>query len=238
MNPISVSPAAAKNILRPYWRALNRYWRALNQLAGWLRLQSKVWYVRFKRLFVAAPIPAEAEGRLNLHLGCGKIEHRKFINIDGYPFPHVHYVQTIDKLPQFKSGSVDLIYASHCLEHFPFMQTGAVLQEWCRVLKKGATLRLSVPDFDKLVEIYQLHNHDPDVILEQLMGGQNNKFNFHMTTLNSVNLTRLLKASGFSKVRGWQPGSDDLTTFDDFSVYKKTIAGKSYAISLNIEAVK
>jgi predicted SAM-dependent methyltransferase len=238
MKLTSLLPASVKEHLRPYWRLWMRSVSASLQLRQWLELHTKILAVKLKRIFIAAPIPTEAEGRLNLHLGCGKIEHEKFINIDGYPFPHVHYVQTIDKLPRFENCSVDLIYASHCLEHFPYMQTSAVLQEWCRVLKMGATLRLSVPDFDKLVGIYQLHNHDPDVVLEQLMGGQNNKYNYHLTVLNRVNLTSLLQAAGFSTVREWQPASDDLTTFDDFSVYKKTIAGKSYEISLNIEAIK
>lgn len=231
MNNISILPPKFKTLLRPYWRVLN-------QFIDWMKLQFKIASVKFKRLFVAAPIPAEAEGKLNLHLGCGKIDHKKFINIDGYPFPHVHYVQTIDKLPRFKDGSVDLIYASHCLEHFSYVQTKAVLEEWSRVLKKGAVLRLSVPDFDKLVEIYTIHHHDPDVILPQLMGGQNNQYNFHLTALNKVNLSKLLLVAGFSEVREWQPGSDDLTTFNDFSIYKKEIAGKLYGISLNVEAIK
>lgn len=238
MNLISMLPVAVKYRLRPYWLALNQYWLTVSQFAKWLKLQSKISHVKFKRLFVAAPIPAEAEGRLNLHLGCGEIDHKKFINIDGYPFPHVDYAQTIANLPQFKEGSVDLIYASHCLEHFSYLQTKAVLGEWYRVLKKGAVLRLSVPDFDKLVEIYTIHHHDPDVILPQLMGGQNNQYNFHLTALNKVNLSKLLLVAGFSEVREWQPGTDDLTTFNDFSIYKKEIAGKYYRISLNIEAVK
>lgn len=173
-----------------------------------------------------------------MHLGCGNIDHIKFINIDGYPHPHVHYVQTIDRLPQFKDGSVDLIYASHCLEHFCYTQTGDVLKEWQRVLRKGGVLRLSIPDFDKLVEIYRIHNQDPDVILPQLMGGQDNTYNFHYTALNIVNLSRLLRSAGFARIELWHPGSDDLTTLDDFSTYKKEVAGQLYEVSLNIEAIK
>jgi SAM-dependent methyltransferase len=231
-------PNSVKNRLRPYWLILKQYWSEFNEFVNWVVVQFRITHLKIKRIFVAQPIPAVADGRLNLHLGCGKVDHKKFINIDGYPFPHVHYVQSIDKLPQFKDGSVDLIYASHCLEHFIYIQTKSVLEEWYRVLKRGAVLRLSVPDFDKLVEIYQLHNHDPDVILNQLMGGQDNRYNFHLTALNNVNLSKLLLSVGFTNVRGWLPGTDDLTTFDDFSIYKKEIAGKYYEISLNIEAVK
>lgn len=214
------------------------YWLETHKFNDWIKLQSKIAYIKFKHLYIAVPIPREAQGKLNLHLGCGNIDHKKFINIDGYPFPNVHYVQTIDKLPQFEDGSVDLIYASHCLEHFSYFKTQSVLEEWCRVLKKGAVLRLSVPDFDKLVGIYLHHNHDPDVILPQLMGGQNDQYNFHLTALSKVNLSRLLLAAGFTGIREWLPGTDDLTTFNDFSIYKKEIMGEYYEISLNIEAVK
>ena len=221
----------AKNRLRPYWLALNR-------VVSWLQLRPRITYIKFLRLFIAPSIPVQAEGKLYLHLGCGAVDHNKFINIDGYPFPHVHYVQSIDRLPQFDDASVDLIYASHCLEHFSYGRTKAVLDEWYRVLKKGAVLRLSVPDFDKLVEIYTIHHHDLDMILPPLMGGQDNKYNYHLTALNKVNLSRLLQAVRFTEIREWQPGSGDLTTFDDFSIYKKEIAGKMYEISLNIEAIK
>lgn len=231
MDLISKLPIPVRNRLR-------RYWRALKFILTRIEIQTRTVYMKVKRWFISVPIPVQAEGKLYLHLGCGAVDHKKFINIDGYPFPHVHYVQSLDKLPQFIDASVDLIYASHCLEHFSYVRTKAVLEEWYRVLKKGAILRLSVPDFDKLVEIYTIHDHDPDVILPQLMGGQDNKYNFHLTSLNRVNLSRLLQCVGFSEIRAWQPGSDDLTTFDDFSIYKKEIAGKLHEISLNIEAIK
>lgn len=203
-----------------------------------LQPQPRIAYLKLKRLFFVAPVPVQAAGKLYLHLGCGGVIHEKFINIDGYPFPHVHYVQSIDKLPQFKDESVDLIYASHCLEHFSYIKTERVLTEWFRVLKKGAILRLSVPDFDKLVDIYIMHHRDPDVILPQLMGGQNNKYNFHYTALNKVNLSNLLNSVGFTEIRPWQPGSNDLTTYNDFSIYKKEVAGNMHEISLNLEAIK
>jgi predicted SAM-dependent methyltransferase len=217
---------------------LRKYLYLSKQSRSWLNVQRKIVWLKLKRLFVSASIPEKAEGKLCLHLGCGSIDHEQFINIDGYPYPHVDYVQSIDRLPQFENDTVDLIYASHCLEHFSYTQTKFVLDEWYRVLKKGAILRLSVPDFDKLVEIYYIHDRDPDVILPQLMGGQNNKYNYHLTALNKRNLSRLLEVAGFSKIREWLPGVGELTAFNDFSVYKKEIAGKLYEISLNVEAVK
>jgi len=198
----------------------------------------KTSYVKALRFFSPAAIPEAALGKVYLHLGCGNIDHPKFINIDGHPHAHVHYVQRIDRLKSFSDESVDLIYGSHCLEHFHYDQTENVLKEWFRVLRKGGILRLSVPDFDLLLRIYSENGNDPDVILPQLMGGQNNKYNFHYTILNFVNLSRMLRSVGFRQVRRWPPGQDDLTTFDDFSVYKKEVNGRLYEVSLNIEAEK
>ena len=70
------------------------------------------------------------------------------------------------------------------------------------------------------------------------MGGQDNKYNYHLTAFNIVNLTSYLKRVGFACIQEWQPGSDDLTTFDDFSTYRKEVEGKLYEISLNLEAIK
>lgn len=225
-------------LIYSFKKYLRLYWQTCKLFYSWLKLQSRITYFKFKRFFIKVPIPDRAEGKLYLHLGCGHVNHNKFINIDAYPYPNVHYVQSIDKLFQFKDESVDLIYASHCLEHFSYHRTMAVLTEWYRVLKKGAILRLSVPDFDKLVDIYFNHSHNPDVIIPQLMGGQNNKYNFHLSAFNHVNLGRFLHSVGFSEIREWKPGSEDLTTFNDFSIYKKDVEGKLYEISLNIEAIK
>lgn len=185
-----------------------------------------------------SPIRAQAGGALNLHLGCGEVNHERFINIDAYAYPHVHYAQDIANLGNFTDESVDLIYASHCLEHFEYLKTESILAEWHRVLKYGGILRLSVPDFDKLLEIYNNHGCDPETILPPLMGGQNNKYNYHLTVLNSVNLNRMLGKVGFKSMNYWQPGSSDLTTFNDFSVCKMNCEGISYEISLNVEAIK
>jgi predicted SAM-dependent methyltransferase len=150
----------------------------------------------------------------------------------------VHYVRDISNLSIFEDNSVDLIYASHCLEHFHYNEIQNILQEWHRVLKKGGILRLSVPDFDLLLNIFHASDRDPDSILPQLLGGQNNRYNFHYTVFNKQNLTKKLLTTGFENIREWMPGTNSLTTFNDFSVYFKEINGIKYPVSLNLEACK
>lgn len=191
-----------------------------------------------RRIFFPVPFPNLESGKVNLHLGCGPINHPKFINVDGLPAPHVHYIRPIDDLSCFKEESVDLIYASHCLEHFSHRQLHEVLTEWFRVLKKGGTLRLSVPDFDLLLDVYKDSGNDVYSIIYALMGNQDYKYNFHMIIFNKASLSSSLKEAGFSKIDEWQTGSCELTTFNDYSIFGYEINGKKYPINLNIQAIK
>jgi predicted SAM-dependent methyltransferase len=191
------------------------------------------------RQFIRPPFPNLENGEINLHLGCGSVNHPKFINIDGLPAPHVHYIRAIDNLSPFKDNSVDLIYACHCLEHFPYANVSKVLTEWFRVLKKDGILRLSVPDFDLLIDIYRANGNTINTaVLQSILGGQNYKFNFHKALFNRSSLEDILINIGFKQVQAWKAGCCEFTTFDDWSDFKVLINGKYYPISLNLEAIK
>lgn len=190
------------------------------------------------RIFNKPKFPDKEKFGVNLHLGCGIVNHKAFINIDGFPFSHVHYVRDISNLSVFEDNSVDLIYASHCLEHFQYNNVSDVLREWGRVLKKGGTLRLSVPDFDLLLKIYYANDMNPDFIIPQLLGGQNNKYNYHYMVFNKQNLKSKLLDIGFEDIEEWVPNTNEMTTFDDFSNYFKEIGEMKYPVSLNLEARK
>lgn len=201
------------------------------------KLKIIIFAAQIKRLFARPSFP-NLNGKVNLHLGCGDINHPQFINVDGLPAPHIHYVRNIDDLSFLPETTVDLIYACHCLEHFSHSKVYFILAEWFRVLKPNGTLRLSVPDFDLLLDIYQDNNNDTNAIVNPLMGGQNYKYNFHMAIFNQSSLTKLLVKVGFKQVTEWEPGTDTLTTFDDFSDRKILVNGKYYPVSLNLEAIK
>ena len=206
-----------------------------------LRNYKEIFWVIFgkiKRFFNRPDFPDTNIVGTNIHLGCGTINQEAFINIDGFPFPHIHYVRGISDLSIFSNNSVDLIYASHCLEHFHYSEIINVLKEWQRVLKKGGVLRLSVPNLDLLLKIYYANGKNPDTIIPQLLGGQDNKYNFHYMVFNKINLSDKLNEAGFSDLNEWIPNSSLMTTFNDFSVYYKEINGEKYPVSLNIEARK
>lgn len=193
-------------------------------------------YNRLYRFFFP-PTPLGEHGELNINLGCGDTIHPQFVNVDWFPGPDIHYLRQIDRLPYLKTSSVDLLYASHCLEHFSFVRTAEILAEWFRVIKPGGRLRLSVPDFDKLLNIYEDQDHDVHSIMKQLMGGQTYSLNYHYTIFTRSYLTGLLKDAGFVTVSSWDLDANPLFC-DDMSSYCKKIDGVTYPVCLNLDAVK
>jgi len=199
------------------------------------------WRERFgslRRLFVRPPFPRNPDGRVYVHLGCGRINHPKFINVDLVRREHVHYVCSVERLPMFEDNSVDLIYCAHCLEHISHLDTLRVLREWCRVLKPGGILRLSVPDFDRIIAIYEASGRKIDIVKTITMGGQGYPYNFHKAIFNREYLASLLAQAGFVNPRPWEPGMDELTTFEDWSEREVRVGDKRFPVSLNIEAQK
>ena len=94
---------------------------------------------------------------MKLHLGCYGKKIPDFVNVDIRPEVNPDLLDDAFKLEKVKNGSVDLIYASHVLEHGDFNETEMALQRWSDVLKSGGKIRLAVPDmeahfwdFDKL----------------------------------------------------------------------------------------
>ena len=92
---------------------------------------------------------------MDIHLGCWHRYIDGFIHVDLCDFEHIDYRSDIKELPFFSDESADLIYSSHSFEYFDPIEAPLVLKEWRRVLKTGGKLRLSVPDFDQLIKIYQ-----------------------------------------------------------------------------------
>ncbi|OHA25794.1 MAG: hypothetical protein A3D52_01615 [Candidatus Taylorbacteria bacterium RIFCSPHIGHO2_02_FULL_44_36] len=181
-------------------------------------------------------LPQTPDGRVLVHIGCGNQNSPGWTNVDTIPLPHIHFVSRAERLPMFPSNTADLIYACHILEHISYLKYHGVLSEWYRVLKPGGTLRISLPDFDKLIAIYKSGKGDNlELTMPPLMGGQDYEYNFHCGIFNERYLTDLFLAAGFKKVRRWDPNTAPDYPFNDWA--KKLAHGK-YPISLNLEAIK
>ncbi len=136
---------------------------------------------------------------VKLHLGCGKRDLGKdWIHIDGQKYPHVEF-HDITKLP-FQNDCASDIYACHVLEYFDRQEVVPVLQEWYRVLAPGGKLRLAVPDFRAMAELYIHQGLNIENFLGPLYGriAYNSGTTYHKTAYDFTSLYFLLKDVGFN----------------------------------------
>jgi len=192
-----------------------------------------------------APAPG-----LKLHLGCGRRVLPGYVHVDLADFPHVDHRHDVRRLPMFADDSVELVYASHVLEYFDRIEAAAVLEEWRRVLRPGGILRLAVPDFEALVNVY-LETDNLDRILGPLYGrwpmaaGETGDpvCLYHRTAYDFRSLQQLLTRAGFRQPRRWDWRAvfvGELAGYDDYSQAYDPHLDKTHGrlTSLNVEAQK
>jgi predicted SAM-dependent methyltransferase len=177
-----------------------------------------------------------------LHLGCGMRHIPGFLHVDILDAPHIDVQCSIDDLSRFADGSADLIYASHVLEHFGRHEVVGVLKEWCRVLAPGGVLRIAVPDFAAVVNLYEQEGlkDGQSGLVGLVCGGQRNSYDFHKIIFDEPFLTYLFLSTGFHSVRRWDWRETAHSHIDDFSQSYIPHMDKTHGhlMSLNLEASK
>ncbi len=181
--------------------------------------------------------------KLKLHLGCGKRCLPGFVHVDLGDFPHIDHRRGVDQLDIFADDAAELIYASHVLEYFDRLEARRLLAEWRRVLCGGGVLRLAVPDFVALAEVY-LEYGNLDLILGPLYGrmemGGTGRMIYHKTVYEFASLKKLLDECGFTDVRRYDWRQTIHRDYDDHSQAYIPHMDKEHGklISLNVECVK
>lgn len=177
--------------------------------------------------------------KLMLHIGCGEKYIPGFMHIDVRPLSHIDHVASADDLGFLGDNTADLIYCPHILEHFPRTKILAVLSEWHRVLKPKGILRIAVPDFEALAEIY-LEIRDIDLVLGPLVGRQDYPENTHFMVFDYKSLDTILKKAGFRNVHRYDWWKTIHKNYDDYSQAYIPHMDKKHGrlISLNVECKK
>jgi predicted SAM-dependent methyltransferase len=181
--------------------------------------------------------------KIMLHLGCGKRCLPGFVHVDLADFPHIDYRRSIDRLDFLEDGCAEIIYTSHTLEYFDRVEARRVVGEWCRVLCPGGRLRLAVPDFAALAEVYR-QSQNLNLILGPLYGrmeiaGTGSTI-YHKTVYDFAALRELLEGCGFGNVRRYDWRETIHRDYDDHSQAYIPHMDKENGklISLNVECEK
>lgn len=132
---------------------------------------------------------------LRLDIGSSHLRVREdYTTVDLYA-PEADVKADMGALP-YADGSVDEIWASHCLEHVGPERVPAVLAEWLRVLAPGRPAIVMVPNLDYAAR-YWLHGPDRAKALEMMYGHQDEEGETHLTGWSPASLRADLEAAGF-----------------------------------------
>ena len=143
---------------------------------------------------------------MRINLGSGERPLDGWVNVDVLPdAPGVDVVADITETLPFDSGSAELVYASHLLEHVATEEVPRVLAEWRRVLRPGGTLLVAVPDLEAIARMlverpgWFTPPHAPWI--GAIYGGQKDDWDFHKTGFTAPWLAYCLDQAGFGDVR-------------------------------------
>jgi SAM-dependent methyltransferase len=113
-------------------------------------------------------------------------------------FRRVRYLDVRKKFP-WREGAFEFVYTSHLLEHLYPMEALQCLREVHRVLKRGGTLRIAIPDLDEVMKGYD--PQDPSLFLEALFeSDQRRHRNKHHWHYNEKSLRAVLSDLGFADI--------------------------------------
>ncbi len=127
---------------------------------------------------------------------------------------------------------IELIYWCHGLEHVPRPLVVPTLRKLYDLLAPGGILRLSLPDFRVMAELYVLGDLPLSKVIGPIMGRQDYPENTHYSIYDSESLYALLTEVGFVNVHSYDPRAVWPAGFDDYSL--AVMEGRF--ISLNAEA--
>ncbi|HDR9106892.1 TPA: methyltransferase domain-containing protein [Burkholderia vietnamiensis] len=143
---------------------------------------------------------AKVAGNFKVNLGCGHIAMPEYVNVDAREVPGVDVVADVGALP-FDKGSVDEVFSSHLVEHFPQEELRRrLLPHWRSMLKPGGRLRAIVPDGEAMLNAVAAGSYSFDEFREVLFGSQDYNGDFHFNLLTPESFTKLVEEAGFGQV--------------------------------------
>ena len=118
---------------------------------------------------------------MKLHIG-GKKKKDGWTIFNVQKMDYVDIVGDIRDLSQFQDESVEVVYASHVLEHVCQQEMKATLHGIHRILKKDGLFYCSVPNMEILAKLLISEKLNPQQkwhVMRMIFGGQTDKNDFH-----------------------------------------------------------
>lgn len=133
---------------------------------------------------------------IKLHLGCGDYWFEGYINIDINVYGGTDLLFDIRKGLPFQPEVVEIIESYEVLEHLNRHEAAFCLEDWKRVLIPGGRIKISVPDMDGLVALYQT---DKKRATEMIYGLEDHPH--HKQGFTEETLAALFEEHGFKEIK-------------------------------------
>jgi predicted SAM-dependent methyltransferase len=216
------------------------------------------------RFFLVKKYFLENQSR-KLHLGAGSSFNNGWLTSDLTPkiIGKTIYIDATKKLP-FKDDSFDYIYCEHMIEHISYEQAECMLKECSRVMNKGGKIRVSTPDLDRYLSLFDLNKtkiqEDFLIFMKSNWLGKfdnNENIPYHILNLNMhawghqyiycySTLSEQLTKQGFVNLKRYDNDYSDTHSLQKLEKHAYTLESRGVkdAVrmvnfeSMNIEAVK
>ena len=180
------------------------------------------------------PIFSNSRKGIKLHLRSGEINLQGWIDVDAKEGMHIHITEKDFKLDYFANNSISEIYLCHVLEHFTSNEIKELMSIFRKKLINGGILRVSVPDFDSIIDIYNSGDKKIEKIHPILFGGQDNIYNHHKSAFNKSKLIKIFDEFDFENIQEWDTKKIFGSSIGDYSDQFIKVKNKKIPISLNI----
>jgi SAM-dependent methyltransferase len=137
---------------------------------------------------------------IKLNLGCGIFYKPGYVNIDLVEDKIADEIADVTNLP-YEENSVDIIEASHIIEHFDVNQIPFILSEWYRVLKPGGIIEIETPNLIKSVWKLRFSSYRKKILTLKFLFGVDYRGNIHKIGFTSSFLKKNLFRIGFVKIK-------------------------------------
>ena len=180
--------------------------------------------------------------KIKIYYGCGDVRQEGYINIDVRWTFAVDIIADMEWCSKKFHGKCQEVYISHVLEHFD--SPGKAMRDSSNtvlgalnlinsMLVPGGIVRIAVPDFRALAELY-IEGRFPlyPRLLGRLMGEQDYRENQHACAFDREFLEDCLKYCNFGSIEEWLPEDEGFSRDSSFD----RIEGR--VTSLNLVARK
>ena len=136
---------------------------------------------------------------MKLNLASGGFSVPEFTDVDDCIYP-------------LEYREVDVIRASHILEHYGTDESIEVLGHWVDCLKVGGWIKIAVPDFDDLI---RRKNAGEQLNYEGIiMGGQVDERDYHKSLWTLGKLRFIMEQLGLVDIQTWQSEIADCAAYN------------------------